>query len=1161
MRIRPFFGTQVVKVLCLLQLLGLFSAALASANLEEVATFAKSGEAQQLSTVTGIAVTAAGTGGVPAGTIYTVSELGNSVARFSFDGEFEEAWGWGVAVGAPTGEFQRCGPQGEASHPNCKTKGSGGEGPGQLSTPLGTAVDPVTGNVYVLNGSRNNGMVQIFSADGSKLIGSFGERGALGETFDESPAKIHFAHSGGIAVDSSGTVYVSDRKLATLSSPGEEFRVMVFEPEVPGDFEHYAYSGRANDIANAGKGLPFQAAWLALDATGNLYVSAGEGSIHQFSPGEPDTATCEFEQSTGGFKGMAADPATGAVFYFSSKGKAEIHLLSPCNAKGEFEEVGTLPVTPKTDSVEALAFNPALSYDGIRPLGILYAGDGATRSLGGGKFEEGLGHIYAGAVALLPTVGSESVSSVGVSSATLKGQVNPHGLNTTYAFQYLTDAAYQTNAPSDRFAGATEAPPGGAAAGGGTFDRGVIAGLSGLLPDTEYHFRLVATNAEGGAVGGGGTFRTYAAELVGPPDRRAYELVSPAEKYGGEIFPSNPGAGSCGIECKPGAIAQRFPLQSTPSGDAIVYEGSPFSTIEGAAVYDQYRSERSQSGWRTINLSPGLMGSNLQGYKAFDADLSQGVLYQKSPTLAPRAPIEFANLYGQSVGDPLQLSPFLEAAPPHRLPGISSEGFQIAYGGFSADFSHQFFAANDSLTGATPIAPEAVDPGVTHKNLYEWSGGELRLVNVLPGNTESSPGAYFGSKPQGQGETSDLSHAFSEDGSRVFWSSETGQVYVRVDGDSTEQIPGSAKFLSASANGSHVLLTDGSLYDVDDLAAPPVDLTQGQGGFLGIVGQSEDLSAIYFVDTAVLTGTETNGHGAVAQPGGRNLYAWREGDLNFVASLSTSDMDEATRRNGDWTASPSQRTAEASPDGRWVAFVSKAPLTGYENTGPCAVKASGPCFEVFLYDSATNILTCPSCNPSGLRPLGESSLTLIPNSPAAEESLLQPRYLTDSGRLYFDTQDSLSPFDTNGGIEDVYQYEPAGVGHCARTGGCVSLISAGRGDVDSNFVTIDATGKSVFFTTRDKLVPADRDKLFDLYVAREGGGFPTEPETVPCQGEACQPQVSPPAATIPGSLNFVGPESVQKQKRHKKKHGHRKKAQHSKSRKHRHDRKSRGVSR
>ena len=116
-------------------------------------------------------------------------------------------------------------------------------------------------------------------------------------------------------------------------------------------------------------------------------------------------------------------------------------------------------------------------------------------------------------------------------------------------------------------------------------------------------------------------------------------------------------------------------------------------------------------------------------------------------------------------------------------------------------------------------------------------------------------------------------------------------------------------------------------------------------------------------------------------------------------------------------------------------------------------------------------------------------------------TLPQPRYLGNSGRLFFDSQDSLSAFDTNEGVEDVYQFEPEGVGGCGREGGCVGLISAGSEAVDSNFLAADESGKNVFFTTRDRLVGADTDELIDLYDAREGGGFPP-PVSEPPPGEA-----------------------------------------------------------
>ena len=507
----------------------------------------------------------------------------------------------------------------------------------------------------------------------------------------------------------------------------------------------------------------------------------------------------------------------------------------------------------------------------------------------------------------------------------------------------------------------------------------------------------------------------------------------------------------------------------------------------------------------------------------------------------------------------MSLNPLLQSEPPNRTP----QAFEMNYAGATADFSRLFFEANDALTGETPFAPEAVDGGESKSNLYEWAEGQLRLVNVLPGNAETSPGAVFGSGTQlaggGNIPSSNFFHAISTDGSRVFWSDGADQVYVRESGETTREIPDSAAYLAASADGSKVLLSDGHLIGLGD-EEPTVDLTEGKGGFQGILGQSEDLSSVYFVDTAVLTGEEENEHGAKAQSGKDNLYAWHEGVRTYVATLLPTDSPDEGDSVGDWKASPSSRTAEASPNGRWVSFISAAPLTGYDNIGPCGHSGGGetivtPCNEVFLYDSATGELVCASCNPTGARPLGFSTLRLIY---LLEDGAPQPRYLSDSGRLFFDSQDSLSPFDTNAGgqpgraVEDVYEYEPEGVGTCKRETGCVSLISAGHEPVDSNFLASDESGKNVFFTTRDQLTLADKDELVDVYDAREGGGIPAESESGrgECQGEACQAQVSAPNDPTPGSSTFEGAGNVDekkpaKKKAHKRKHAKKHKAKKS----------------
>jgi hypothetical protein len=77
--------------------------------------------------------------------------------------------------------------------------------------------------------------------------------------------------------------------------------------------------------------------------------------------------------------------------------------------------------------------------------------------------------------------------SVTRTTATLPGTVNPEGLETFYYYQYGTSTSYGGNAPSIQ----------GVNAGSGTEAVPAPIGISGLVPATTYHYRLVATNADG----------------------------------------------------------------------------------------------------------------------------------------------------------------------------------------------------------------------------------------------------------------------------------------------------------------------------------------------------------------------------------------------------------------------------------------------------------------------------------------------------------------------------------------------------------------------------------------------------------------------------------------------------------------------------------------
>ncbi|MGA8364233.1 MAG: fibronectin type III domain-containing protein [Solirubrobacteraceae bacterium] len=96
----------------------------------------------------------------------------------------------------------------------------------------------------------------------------------------------------------------------------------------------------------------------------------------------------------------------------------------------------------------------------------------------------------------LLTVGQ--AQNVTRTTATLPGTVNPEGLETSYYYKYGTTTSYGGNAPSIQ----------GVNAGSGTEAVPAPIGISGLEPATTYHYRLVASNADGPTESTDKTFTT-----------------------------------------------------------------------------------------------------------------------------------------------------------------------------------------------------------------------------------------------------------------------------------------------------------------------------------------------------------------------------------------------------------------------------------------------------------------------------------------------------------------------------------------------------------------------------------------------------------------------------------------------------------------------------
>ena len=595
------------------------------------------------------------------------------------------------------------------------------------------------------------------------------------------------------------------------------------------------------------------------------------------------------------------------------------------------------------------------------------------------------------------------------------------------------------------------------------------------------------------------------------PDGRGYELVSPRSSGGGGVFPLS------GLTHSLEQFGR--PMQSAATGSAATYVGEDFYQPRLGSL-DQYISSRSSVGWLTQNLTPGVPSSAEQAvevnrFVGFSPDLSKAVI-SSQVSLTNEAPAGFANLYLFQAGN---VHPLITHAPLHRnlatfghaRYGESEDIAELLFAGGNNGtgavpaFSHILFEANDALTSASAYAPAAVDGGEFENNLYEWVDGSLRLVNVLP-NGETEPNAAFGvdnGDTYDNGSTPSLDNAVSADGSRIFWTDEsTGNLYVRENGIKTVLIAAGAEFQTASIDGSVVVFTkEERLYEYNIVTETTTELATG--GVQGILGASADASYVYFVDMSILGETE----GPIA--GQPNLYLFHDGKLTYIATLLRADnrtpnLYGTSEPYGDWFRTFAGRTAEVSPNGEYVAFMSKAKLTVYENKDASGI---GHDFEVYLYSFAAKQLVCVSCNTNGTPPIKDTLL------PPATGGVYEQRYLNNSGQLFFSTKDAVLPQDVNGN-SDVYEYE----------GGHIYLLSPAEApEAEAVFADASENGSDVYFTTEQSLLPDGQGEMTALYDARVGGYEERPYQPLQCSSEACHSAPSTPQSFVPpSSAVFTG---------------------------------------
>ncbi len=706
-------------------------------------------------------------------------------------------------------------------------------------------------------------------------------------------------------------------------------------------------------------------------------------------------------------------------------------------------------------------------------------------------------------------------------SARLRAQLNPAGEATTYHFEYGTSSAYGSSTSQ-------------ASSGSGVEQVLASQVVQGLQPGTTYHYRVIAQNGTGTAVGADRTFTTGPAVGACPNEAiraeqqwaanltecRAYEQVTPVEKNG------------VGVPMREYITND---TQVAPDGEGAyfaaegAFPGAPTSIFE-----TMYTSRRGDGGWSTKSIMPPLLnigGLDPTDVAATSEDLSHSVVISPM-ALTSDAVYGQYNVYLRDNATETYELIYTSV----REPGVK-EGRGTAGG--DSSFDKVLLLEPDALT------PDAPDNGKL--KLYVFSGGTLRLVSLMPDGSPAENSIYV----RELASLERLGRTMSADGRRIFFSPENDGLYVR-EGDRTKPISVSertgevgevkpAVFNDASRDGSIVYFTSrqpltdeswsdslnagssGSLYRYDLDTGELLDLTvtsDPDNTFGPSVGgtfvptASPDGSSVFFVAAGKLTPD--------AAAGEQNLYVWHEDPQTHARTLRLvmrAPSFSASGQYGETSASlPSM--LRVSPNGLHAAIQTGGAVAG-QPAPTCSrdggLRLEGPCLRVWAYDLPTDQVECASCPRTASANWGHAIVGNLASNP-----------VTDDGRVFFQTPARLNPQDSNN-QRDVYEWND----------GRQNLISSGRADTESVFLGASLDARNVYFTTDQQLVPQDTDDVVDLYDARMDGGLASQmvrPEKGSCEGEACQPPIvgaKPPAAT--GSASFQGPPNQSAQRKAKKK--------------------------
>lgn len=212
---------------------------------------------------------------------------------------------------------------------------------------------------------------------------------------------------------------------------------------------------------------------VAVAPSGAVYVldhPSGSGRVQRFSEGGEYQTTIVPNDADA----FATDPSNGDLWVVvGPPGEGEmVDVYSP-----------TGELIADTQSVETIGSGEA-EIKSLAVEGSTHEAVATVRHYGGRQDRLGI------RVPGKPIVESQRVVATSTTTASVAAELNPGSLETTYEFDYGTTSAYGNAMPVPSASlGATSLP------------QEVTAELTGLAPNTLYHFRVKAENAEGEATG------------------------------------------------------------------------------------------------------------------------------------------------------------------------------------------------------------------------------------------------------------------------------------------------------------------------------------------------------------------------------------------------------------------------------------------------------------------------------------------------------------------------------------------------------------------------------------------------------------------------------------------------------------------------------------